>query len=237
MNLKKLSFKILIFGVLFFLVSPVSANSLEPPTIIYPTQSDFPIWAGTINFKWTDTDADFYKYHINLPDGQSKEETINSTGKIIYDLKAGDYSWAVCSCNDSRGNNCGEWSSSESFIVSSPPAEFSGGLIPCGRKYDNPDTAAINESEPCQFKHIFLLLKNILDFLLWRLGPIIFVLLILTIGVLSYFSFGSPGIIARVRSILKSAITGYILIFLAWIIINIVLKLVGYTVKWWIITF
>lgn len=121
------------------------------------------------------------------------------------------------------------------------PPESLKGLVPCGRRYDNPNTPEINETEPCQLKHIFLLFKNVLDFLLWRMGPIILVLLVLTVGIISYFAVGSPIIITQAKSILRSAGTGYAVIFLAWLMVNLLLALLGYQIgifgRWWEIKF
>ena len=144
------------------------------------------------------------------------------------------------SCEDADGLICGQWSDDENFIIIEASSQASGGLVPCGRRYDDPNTPEINESEPCGFKHIFLLLKNLLDFVLWRLGLIILVLLALLTGVIFYFSFGGPTVMAKVKSLLKSAITGYILILLAWMIINFLLIIFGFQVeifgRWWQIT-
>ncbi len=230
-----------IFSLKNFNNLALAENVLEPPFIIYPKANE-EVWAGAIKFDWSDTETNFYKYHINLPDGTSKEEVVNVSFKETYDLKVGNYSWGVSSCQDSGGENCGGWSNTESFSVIESPARISsGGLVPCGRKYDNLQTPNINEAEPCGLKHIFLLLKNTLDFLLWRLGLIILVLLIMVTGVISYFSMGAPTIIVRVKSLLKSAMVGYGVIFLAWIIINWILVILGFQVgifgKWWQISF
>ncbi len=237
---KVLGFKLfLFFSFLFlFLINSVSAAvPLGPPTITYPKNSDSPIWAGEIKFSWTNPGANYYQYHINLPDGTSKEAVINSIFIRIYDLKSGSHNWAVRSCNDAAGIECGAWSNSETFEIISAPVEISGGLVPCGRKYDNPATPYIIESKPCQFSDIFVLFKFLLDFILWRMAPIILVLLVVATGLTFYFSLGGPKTLARVKSIMRSAIIGYFVIFLAWVITNLTLKLLGYTVQWWTITF
>jgi len=241
MNTKQ-TLRILFVFLLFicFAVNSIPANAaLTAPNIIYPKSSDSPVWAGKIEFKWSDTNANYYKYHINLPSGESREGITSTVFKEIYDLKLGDYSWAVSSCND-PGTNCGAWSSPKSFTIESAPDEFLKGLVPCGRKYDNPQTDII-ESKPCQFTDIFVLVKYVLDFVLWRVGPITLVLLVLATGSVSYFNIGSPDINVRVKSILKSAITGYIIILLAWLVVNTFLAIIGYRIgvfgRWWELKF
>ncbi|MFQ6049467.1 MAG: pilin [Candidatus Paceibacterales bacterium] len=230
------SFLTLLFG------NQVFAQAPSPPTLIYPLNSDSPIWAGMIEFEWTNTGANYYHYLINLPDGTSKEGVITSTVVRFYDLKLGNYSWAVRSCDDAAGSSCGAWSSvpPEVFEIGSAPPKLLKGLVPCGRLYDNPGTEII-ESKPCEFADIFLLFKLVLDFLLWRVGPIILVLLVLAVGITSYFALGSPSTIAQVKSILRTAIVGYGIIFLAWLIVNLFLVILGYRIgifgRWWEIRF
>lgn len=113
-----------------------------------------------------------------------------------------------------------------------------GGLVPCGRTSDNPDTPWI-ETEPCGIKHIFILIKNIIDFLLGKLAPLLLVLLMVYSGVIFYLSLKmeAPTPIAKVKSLWKAAGIGYGIIFFAWIIIDLILKIFGYNVgvfgPWW----
>ncbi len=242
--MKEKNFLKFIFTFLFFLscfIPLVSANaSLNAPNIIYPKSSDSPIWAGKIEFKWSNTGTDYYKYHINLPTGESREGIINTTFQEVYDLSLGSHSWAVSSCNNSQGTDCGTWSSTESFTIESAPDKLLKGLVPCGRKYDKPQTDII-ESKPCQFTDIFVLVKYVLDFVLWRIGPFVLALLILAAGVIIYFNVASPDINVRIKSILKSTITGYLIILLAWLAVNAVLTILGYETtifgRWWELNF
>lgn len=220
----------------------VRAIPIEPPkvpAIIYPTRADSPIWAGEIEFRWTDPGANYYHYRINLPSGGPREGITNLTYVKIYDLGLGNHSWAVRACNDMEGKDCGDWSNvpPEPFEIISAPLKFLKGLVPCGRKYDNPNTEFI-ESKPCELLDIFLLLQILLEFILWRLGPLILALLILLIGVISYFAPGFPSTIARIKSILRSALVGYLILLLSWIAITLILRILGFTMgKWWILTF
>ncbi len=238
MQTRKLEFLIFLFLIL---LSPgLSRAALSATSIIFPTFVDPSPWAGQIDFRWTGTGASFYKYHINLPSGEAKEAVIGSTFKIIYDLELGNHSWAVSSCEDSEGESCSSWSGLENFTIVSAPPELLRGLVPCGRKYNNPNTDFF-ESKPCQLADIFLLFKIVLDFLLWRVGPIILVLLIIAIGLISYFSFGSPTLFVQLGGIRDSVIRGYFMMFFAWLIINFLLAILGYQVsifgRWWEIQF
>ena len=122
----------------------------------------------------------------------------------------------------------------QSFAQDSYNIQF--GLVPCGRTSDHPATSW-DETEYCQFKHFFVLLKNILDFILWRLGLIALVFLMIVTFAVSYFSLGSPNVMVKIKSIWTSAGQGYAILFFGWIILNLILRALGFTDTWWTITF
>lgn len=232
---------VLLSGVL--LLSPgFTLDALNAPAPVYPTQENSPVWKGRIEFKWTNTETQFYKYFLNLPTGESKSETISSTSHTVYGLKLGNYSWTVRSCDDNEGTDCGEWSETQAFEIVPAPPGITGGLIPCGRQYDDTITTPnIDESKPCGFPHLFLLLKNVLDFTLWKLGLIVIAIMAVLTGAVSYFSFGRPEIIVRIKSIWKSVFVGYLIALFAWLAVNIVLNVFGFEVRlfgtWWQLPF
>jgi len=167
--------------------------------------------------------------------------TITSSPSFLLTLEClGKYNWSVRACLDKNCQETGDWSGpwSFNFVQSTPVGK--AGLVPCGRAIDYPETPW-NEREPCQFKHIFILLRNIIDLFLWRIGLTILVLLAIATGVVYYFSMGAPTTMAQVKSILRTAGIGYGIIFLAWMIINMVLVILGYKVgvfgRWWEIKF
>jgi len=183
--------------------------------------------------------AKFYQYKIDYGGTEKIPLTIVSTNSIFLpteQLDLGEYTWYVQACLDKDCNESSGWSSwSFTLVQPVPPAKF--GLVPCGRTVDNPETPWV-ETESCRFEHIFLLLKNILDLLLWRIGLIILVLLAIATGVIFYFSRGAPTTMAKVKSLLKSAGIGYATILLAWIIINLILRILGFTMgTWWMLPF
>ena len=163
--------------------------------------------------------------------------TIISSPSVLLNLEClGEYQWSVRACLDEACLEPGTWSSAWSFELVQPIPVGKAGLVPCGRATDYPETPW-NEREQCQIKHIFILLRNIIDLLLWRIGLTILGLLILATGVVYYFSMGAPTTMVRVKSILKSAGIGYGITFLAWVIINLILAILGYRVgifgHWW----
>jgi len=85
------------------------------------------------------------------------------------------------------------------------------------------------------------MLQNILDFVMWRLGLIVVALFSLFSAVVSYFSLGGPDTLARIKAIWKSVGMGYGIILLAWVFINLIMRLAGFQVEffgqWWQINF
>ncbi|HEA84496.1 MAG TPA: hypothetical protein ENI04_00755 [Candidatus Wildermuthbacteria bacterium] len=226
------------FAIIFlvFLFIPLISASAAP-TLIYPTEDDSPIWKGEIEFEWTNSETSLSQYHINLPDGTAKDDVTSYLSFSSYDLAVGEYTWAVRSCQDEEGLNCGDWSGDQAFEIIFAPTGTSGGLVACGKKYDNRDTA-INESEPCGIPHLFLLLKNVLDFVLWKLGLLIIALMAVLTAITSFFSFGSTDIIIRIKAMWKSILIGYLVMLLAWLAVNVALNFLGFKFgEWWIISF
>ena len=91
------------------------------------------------------------------------------------------------------------------------------GLVPCGGP----------GQQECQFCHFFVMFRNIIDFVLFKLVPPVAVLMLAIGGFLFFFAGGSPGTLARAKSIITSTIIGLVIIFAAWIIINTFFVVIG----------
>lgn len=213
--------------------------TLSPPTNPDPenngeflTSENYLRWEGA---------AKYYRYEVDQAGSQIIPPTNVSRHSAFIpteELELGEYSWHVQACLD---RDCQETSQSGGpWYFTLVQEECKKGLVPCGRDCNVAETPW-NERDSCQFKHIFLLLKNILDFILWRLGLIVLVLLAIATGVIYYFSMGAPTTMVKVKSLLQSAGKGYGIILLAWIITNLVLAILGFQVsvfgRWWEITF
>lgn len=224
--------------------------SLSPPTD--PSPSDGGEIYPPAKLSWNEVlGARYYQYKVDYTSRapeETRENCLNSIGKEVINKIVsfnsdisfldclGDYQWQVRSCLDEKCQVFGDWSSSWKFTLSSLPLPAWGGLVPCGRYTDDPHTPW-DERETCQIKHLFLMIRIILDFLLWKIGPIILVLLAVATGLLYYFSFGLPALIWKARSMLKMAGIGYLILLFSWTIINLVLKILGVPLRWWIISF
>ena len=104
---------------------------------------------------------------------------------------------------------------------------FKGGLVPCGRICDNPDTPDVNECCPCTFCHIFVLLDNIVDFLLLKVVPALAILILVIGGVLFVTATGNPGLMSHARSIFKATVIALLIIYGAWLIVSTILAFMG----------
>jgi hypothetical protein len=201
-----------------------------------------------ITFSWSQVQgARFYRYKINYilksseeigecPLEKVAEKIVNQASDLVSLNCLGNYQWQVQACLDENCQETGDWSSLWSFTLSQKAVPGEKGLVPCGRTYDDPDTPW-NEREPCQIKHLFLLLRNLINFLLWQVSLLVLVFLVIATGIIYYFSMGAPATIVNIREVWKAAGKGYALIFLAWIIVNLILILFGYKIgifgHWW----
>lgn len=230
-----------------FTTFPLSAPA-EP---VAPINNGTTFLPGYISWK-EDPGANFYQYKVDagtieneevplegcsgLLNGQEIKKGITNNTSVSLNLNClGKYTWKVRSCLDSA---CDEsktpptvsgWSNSWEFTALQR-LEREKGILPCGR-YSDATSTPYNEREPCQLKHVGLLAQNIIDFLLWKLS---WVVLILTIGIaafVSYMSMGAPEAINSAKSILKSALTGMVLLFIAWSAINLILAAFGFQVE------
>jgi len=199
-------------------------------------------------FSW-DSNAKYFRFISEYTEKAEEDDrcSLGIEGKNIdnnfYSLSLsclGEYRWQVQACLDENCDQKGELTPFRYFTLNqtTPPTQF--GLVPCGRSSNNLDTPW-NERDPCQFKHLFILLRNILDFLLWRVTLIILLLLVVATAVIFYFSIGAPALVIDIRAVWRAAGKGYAIIFLSWMIINLVLNILGYQVgifgQWWQINF
>ncbi|PIS35436.1 MAG: hypothetical protein COT36_02415, partial [Parcubacteria group bacterium CG08_land_8_20_14_0_20_38_56] len=199
-------------------------------------------------FSWDEIPgAKYYQFKIiysKAAEGEEKE-CIEQEGKEIAKIVAensnfvpleckGRYQWQVRGCLDPDCKEAGDWSIWK-FNLTSPPEECQPGLIPCGKNCDAPSTPW-DETKSCQPKHIFIMLKIIIDFLLFKLAPICLALLVAASGVIFYFSLKAESAtpLAKVKSLWRAAGIGFGILLLAWSLISLGFSLIGYQFgPWW----
>jgi len=111
------------------------------------------------------------------------------------------------------------------------PGLVQAGLVPCGSAADDPTTPNIDESQPCGFCHIFALIDNVLDFVLFKILLPVAALMLIIGGFFLLIAGGNPEQFSRAKSILTAAVIGLVIIFAAFIFIGTFLKYIGLA-KW-----
>lgn len=92
-----------------------------------------------------------------------------------------------------------------------PIAASAAGLVPCGGEGES----------PCTLCHFFLLFKNIVDFLLFRLVPPLAILMIVWGGAMFLMATGDPSQLARAKGIITSTMLGLVIIYSAWLFVGL----------------
>lgn len=107
-------------------------------------------------------------------------------------------------------------------------------LVPCGvEKYPVVPGAKGAETgggivEPCQFKHIFLLLNRLVKYIFMYLVVPIAAIMFAYAGFLMLFSGGNASKSEKAKGIFMNVFIGLVIAAAAWLIINTVLNIVGF---------
>ena len=115
------------------------------------------------------------------------------------------------------------------------------GLVPCGKCVKVSGLAGVdpectsnpnnNKYIPCQFCHFFVMLDAILDFI-FQISIVIAALMLAFAGLLYIMSVmeflpGGPQTLSQAKSIIGSVFVGLLIIFGAWVIINLFFQVIG----------
>ncbi len=103
------------------------------------------------------------------------------------------------------------------------PQTVSAALVPCGRSEDDPGTPDINETEPCNLCHIFLMLQILISGI--SIAVLAWAVIFIVIGGIAIItSGGSPDKASQGKRTITYAFIGVAIAFGAWLIINIVMN-------------
>ncbi len=97
------------------------------------------------------------------------------------------------------------------FTAVVPLAVFAASLIPCG-----------GPEHPCNIDCFFLMIKNIINFLLLQIATPLAVIAFIVAGFM-FLMGGSEKTISRGKAIFRQVVTGLVLAFGAWLIIDTIL--------------
>ena len=101
------------------------------------------------------------------------------------------------------------------------------GLVPCGKGFDDPATTW-NECNPCNFCYLILMGQLIIEFFV-KMAAIAALVSIAFGGFLYVFSIGSQNTIEKAKSMIKYTLIGFVVIFIAWALINTIIATTGYS--------
>lgn len=185
-------------------------------------------WKGVLG-------ANYYQYKIYYQGVKKISLTLVPTNSAFLDIprfELGNYTWYVRACLDKNCQYVGDFAGPWNFTLVEGVEVCKPGLIPCGRNCDYLGTPHWNERDPCEFRHIFLLIHIIINFLLWTVVPLILVLLTVATGIMFYFSLstGTAESLAGIKSLWKSAGIGFGIIFFAWTALNLILSIFGFQI-------
>lgn len=100
------------------------------------------------------------------------------------------------------------------------------GLIPCGKNCDDPDTTWV-ETQPCSLCSMILMGQLLIEFML-KISAVAAILCIAFGGILYIFAAGNQGTIEKAKSIIKYVLLGFVIIFVAWALVDTILAMFGY---------
>jgi hypothetical protein len=121
------------------------------------------------------------------------------------------------------------------------------GLVPCGKTAPS-EGESPEVTIPCQLCHLFVMFQGIVNFLLTTIVPVVAVLMIVIGGLMLMFahfelipkgSAGDSALISMAKSLFTYTIVGLIVIYGAWLLINLFFQLIGVAdwtglrERWW----
>ncbi len=110
-------------------------------------------------------------------------------------------------------------------------------LVPCGNDRDPKSVDSTGKelpgsrkiSNPCNFTYIFVMINNILNFILVYLAVPIAAIMFAYAGYLLLFSGGNEGDMKKAKGIFTDVAWGLVIIAIAWLAIKLVLSTLDYT--------
>jgi hypothetical protein len=103
----------------------------------------------------------------------------------------------------------------------------SGGLIPCGKNCNDPDTTGWDERRPCDLCSLFLMGQLIIEFMVKLAGAAAMIAIAIG-GFLYVFAAGSQSSIEKAKSMIKYTLLGFVIVFIAWAVVDSILMSAGY---------
>lgn len=147
----------------------------------------------------------------------------NNNPVCIYELKEGR-------CNND-GDPChiGACQSVDGGVTAFCEAgkvNMCGGVLPCGRGVDNPNTA-IDETQACTLCHFAALANNTMDYIM-KVAAVFAVLCLIVFGILLMLSGANVEKRGFAIGGIKMTLVGLVIIFVAWLVVDFILSALGF---------
>jgi len=162
-------------------------------------------------------------FDLRDPDGDIRADYVCGFKYYGYECNGQEKGICILGCEDTFDNDQDEKIDLDEKAC---PLFILGGLVPCGRRSDEPRTPEF-ESCPCRLCHFLVLGDKIVDFTLLYLVIPLAILLIVVGGAILLTAAGSPEKVRSGKTILKTTIIGLVIIFAAWLIVNTILIFIG----------
>ena len=157
-------------------------------------------------------------------------ETVSGWGGELNSLRE---TCTCAGCSISGGNCVIDLniivSSGEGMILDNLQVVYgsiTGGLVPCGRMFNDPNTSW-NEKDDCTLCHLILMAQLIMDFL-FKIAAVVAAFFLAIAGFIYIFAAGQPDKITLAKKIFSKVLIGFMIIFIAWIIVDTILVMFGY---------
>lgn len=114
----------------------------------------------------------------------------------------------------------------------------SSGLVPCGTESYKKGEVVNGENveylikNPCTFSSIFVLINNVINFLLFVIALPVAAIMLAYAGFLFMFSGMQPEARSKAKRIFGKVVFGFVLAAAAWLIVHLVLSVLGYNGSW-----
>ena len=104
-----------------------------------------------------------------------------------------------------------------------------GPIVPCGgcAEFNEDKTECLTPQPDCAFCHIFILINNILMFVLTCMIPIVGTIMLVWGGFTFLGAGQSPTKVEQAQGIITAVVIGIVIIFVAWIFLNSFLTTIG----------
>ena len=108
-----------------------------------------------------------------------------------------------------------------------PPPPTTGGLVPCGRDFNDLATSW-DDTADCQLCHLIILANNVIDFLT-KIVAIVAVLALVIGGLIYMKSSGNTSLMLSAKQNFNKILYGFVVIFIAWVAVSVAMVLFGFT--------